>query len=102
MNFLVAKVFPPKFSYQEKKKFFSDLKHYYWEKPILYKHCVDKIIRRCVPEEEMENIFKHCHSLECEGHFRGNKTTTKVLQSGFYWPTLYKDAHAFVSAYDQC
>ena len=50
----------------------------------------------------MENILKHCHSLGCGGHFRGNKTMTKVLQSGFYWPTLYKDAHAFVSTCDRC
>ena len=50
----------------------------------------------------MENISRHCHSLECGQHFGGNKTTRKVLQSGFFWPTLYKDAHAFGSAYDRC
>lgn len=26
----------------------------------------------------------------------------KVLQGGFYWPTIYVDAHAFVAAYDRC
>ena len=26
----------------------------------------------------------------------------KVLQSGFYWPTLFKDAHQFVSTCDKC
>ena len=31
-----------------------------------------------------------------------NKTTVKVLQSGFYWPTLFKDAHQFVSTCDKC
>ena len=79
MNYLVAKVIPPEFTYQQNKKFFVDLKHYYWEEPFLYKHCVDKVIRRCIPKEEMENILIHCHSLECGGHFGGNRTTTKVL-----------------------
>nr|XP_009589739.1 uncharacterized protein LOC104087052 [Nicotiana tomentosiformis] len=30
------------------------------------------------------------------------RTTAKVLQSGFFWPTLFKDAHAFVKKCDQC
>ena len=50
----------------------------------------------------MENILTHCHSLECGGHFGGNRTATKVLNLGFYWPSLFKDAHAFVSTCDRC
>ena len=72
INFLVGKIVSLDFSYQERKKFFIDVKHYYWEEPILYKHCVDQIIRRCVPEEEMKDILKHCHKLKCGGHLRGN------------------------------
>ena len=45
LNYLVAKVIPPEFSYQQKKRFFAHLKHYYWEEPILYKHCADQVIR---------------------------------------------------------
>ena len=37
-----------------------------------------------------------------EGHFKGNRNVAKVLQSGFYWPTLFMDAHHFVSTYDKC
>ena len=29
VNYLVAKVIPPAFSYQQKKRFFAHLKHYY-------------------------------------------------------------------------
>ena len=102
MNYLVAKVTPPEFSYQQKKRFFAHLKHYYWEKPILYRHCADQVIRRCVPEDEMVSILNHCHTLPCGGHFGGQRTTAKVLQSGFYWPSLFKDAHQFVSTCDKC
>ena len=79
VNYLVARVLPPEFSYEHKKRFFSKLKHYYWEEPILYKHCVDQVIRRYVPKEEMESIKSHCHALACVGHFRGNRTTAKLL-----------------------
>ena len=90
VNYLVARVLPPEFSYQQKKRFFVQLKQYYWEEPILYKHYADQVIKRCVPEEEMESILSHCHTLACGGHFGGNRTAAKVLQSGFYWPTYSK------------
>ena len=46
-----------------------------------------------MPEDEMHSILNHCHTLPCGGHFGGQRTAAKVLQSGFYWPTLFKDAH---------
>ncbi|KAK8600012.1 hypothetical protein V6N12_049873 [Hibiscus sabdariffa] len=36
------------------------------------------------------------------GHFGGSRTAAKVLQSGLYWPTLFKDAHNFHKACDRC
>jgi hypothetical protein len=29
------------------------------------------------------------------GHFSSRKTTAKILQNGFYWPTIFKDSRAF-------
>ena len=68
----------------------------------MYKHCANYVIRRCVLEEEIESILNHCHTLACGRHFGGQRTTAKVLQLGFYWPSLFKDAHQFVSTSDKC
>ena len=68
------------------------MKHYFWEEPQLFHVGADQIIRRCVPEEEQEHILAMCHSSLCGGHFASRRTGAKVLQSGFYWPTLFKDA----------
>ena len=83
VNYLVAKVFPPEFSYQQKKRFFAHLKHYYWEEPILYRHCADQVIRRCVPEDEMHSILHHCHTLPCGGHFGGQRTAARCFNQVF-------------------
>jgi hypothetical protein len=50
----------------------------------------------------MIKILGHCHALEYRGHFGAQCTTVKVLQSGFYWPTLFKNAHDFIIACDRC
>ena len=49
------------------------------------------IIRRCVPETEQGNIIDKCHASPYRGHFAGERTAYKILQSSFYWPTLFKD-----------
>ena len=49
------------------------------------------IIRRCVPGSEQGKILQECHASPYGGHFAGDKTAQKILQSGFYWPTIFKD-----------
>ncbi|XP_019183958.1 PREDICTED: uncharacterized protein LOC109178862 [Ipomoea nil] len=102
VNFLVGNIIPHDFNTYQKKKFFSEIKHYFWDEPLLFRRCADGIVRRYVPEEEMVQILYHCHSSPYGGHHGGNKTAAKVLQSGFYWPTLFKDAQGYVMACDRC
>ena len=51
---------------------------------------------------EMESILRHCHEKEVRGHFGGARTIAKVLQLGFYWPTLFKDSFWMIQECDQC
>ena len=62
----------------------------------------DGMIRRCVLEEEYGAILHHCHDRETRGHFRVTRTAAKVLQSGFYWPSFFKDVHMYVSGCNRC
>ncbi|RVW19821.1 Transposon Ty3-G Gag-Pol polyprotein [Vitis vinifera] len=62
----------------------------------------NQIIRKCVPEDEQQGILSHCHENACGGHFASQKTAMKVLQSGFTWPSLFKDAHIMCRNCDRC
>ncbi|RVW80105.1 Uncharacterized protein K02A2.6 [Vitis vinifera] len=61
-----------------------------------------RYIRKCVPEDEQQGILSHCHENACGGHFASQKTAMKVLQSGFTWPSLFKDAHIMCRSCDRC
>ncbi|GKB25173.1 hypothetical protein Tco_0864574, partial [Tanacetum coccineum] len=47
-NYLASDIIPKGMTYQQKNKFFSDLKHYFWEEPYLFKVCSDGMFRRCI------------------------------------------------------
>ncbi|KAL1193552.1 putative mitochondrial protein [Cardamine amara subsp. amara] len=85
-----------------KKKFFRELQRFYWDEPYLYRHCSDETYRRCIAEAEISDVLFHCHGSEYAGDFATFKTVSKVLQAGFWWPTMFRDAHAFVYRCDAC
>nr|GEW20816.1 reverse transcriptase domain-containing protein [Tanacetum cinerariifolium] len=89
-------------SSQQKSKFFKDVKHYLWDNPFLFKNCADQVIRKCVHGQEAIDILKACHYGPTGGHHGPNYTTKKVFDSGFYWPTIYRDAQDLVKNYDVC
>ena len=101
-NYLVIGEVPSEWKAQDRKHFFAKIHAYYWEEPFLFKYCADQIIRKCVPKEEQQEILSHYHENACEGHFASQKTTMKVLQLGFTWPSLFKDAHTMCRSCDRC
>ncbi|GKF21856.1 reverse transcriptase domain-containing protein [Tanacetum coccineum] len=83
-------------SSQQKRKFFKDVKHYFWDDPFLFKMCADQVIRRCVQGKEALDILEACHNGPTGGHHGANLTAKRVFDAGFFWPTIYKDAHELV------
>ncbi|XP_035832796.1 uncharacterized protein LOC118481696 [Helianthus annuus] len=89
-------------TYQQKKKFFADVKHYIWEDPYLFRIGADQVIRRCVFGSESRSILRHCHEGPTGGHYGAAYTAKRVFDAGFYWPTIFRDAHEFVRSCDAC
>ncbi|GJU53613.1 reverse transcriptase domain-containing protein [Tanacetum coccineum] len=101
-NYLVGDIIPKGMMYQQKNKFFSDLKHYFWEEPYLFKVCSDGMIRRCISGPKTRTILDQCHHGPTDGHYGPNLTAKKVLDSGFYWPTIIKEAYTLVRLCEAC
>ncbi|GJY66782.1 reverse transcriptase domain-containing protein [Tanacetum coccineum] len=69
-NYLVDNIIPKGMTYQQKNKFFSDPKHYFWKEPYLFKVCSDRfywptiikeahtLVRLCEACQRTENISK--------------------------------------------
>nr|GEY79176.1 reverse transcriptase domain-containing protein [Tanacetum cinerariifolium] len=61
---------------QQKKKFFKDVRP--------------------------NDILKACHEGPTGGHHGANLTAKKVFDAGFFWLTIYRDAHNLVKSCDLC
>nr|GFA35634.1 reverse transcriptase domain-containing protein [Tanacetum cinerariifolium] len=88
--------------FQQKKKFFKDVNHYFRDDHFLFKICADQVIRRSVHGQEATDILKACYNRPTRGHHGPNYTAKKVFDSGFYWPTIYRDAYDLVKSCDAC
>ena len=69
VNFLVTGDMPSQWSSQDKKKFLTEVKFFYWDSPYLFKYCLDQIFRRCVRDNEVSSVLKFCNFETCGGHF---------------------------------
>ncbi|RDX84005.1 hypothetical protein CR513_35002, partial [Mucuna pruriens] len=83
-NFIVAPKFPPKASRLYKEKIESDAKYYIWDDPYLWRLYSDQVIRRCIPDLEIESVLYFCHSASGDDHYGSTRIAQKVLDCGFY------------------
>jgi hypothetical protein len=68
----------------------------------LYKMGPNEILRRCVMEVERPLNLTEVHEGIAGGHYAGKAIVQKVLSTGLWWPTLYKDAKDYYRVCDVC
>ena len=69
---------------------------------ILYKQGKDGVLHRFVTSSKIPLILKECHDNMAGGHFVGDVTVRKILQSGYWWPTLFADCIIYTKQCDVC
>ena len=61
---------------------------------VLFWQNYDNVLLKCLEKDNIEHILIELHDGPAGGHFNGETTTHKVLKAGYYWPTLFRYAHA--------
>jgi len=102
VNYLVTDQMPSHWTRQDRFKFLAEAKYFFWDDPYLFKYCSNQIIRRCIPESDQSSIISFCHDQACGGHFSARKAAAKILQYGFYWPSIFRDSHNYCIACERC
>ncbi|KAL0386381.1 UNVERIFIED_CONTAM: hypothetical protein Slati_4559600, partial [Sesamum latifolium] len=92
-NFLAGNITPSHLPYQQRKKFFLDIKYYLWDGPYLYKRFGDGMVRWCVPEEEMQSILVSVMIVKLVDTMGELKQGQRCYNVVFYCPFLFKNTH---------
>ncbi|GKB50130.1 DNA-directed DNA polymerase [Tanacetum coccineum] len=102
VNYIVGKIVPLNWTPEKRRRFFSQVKNYFWDEPYAFKLCPNNVMRRCVDGDEILEILARCHSGPTGGHHSALIIGKKVYESGFFWPSIFKDAKDYVMRCDAC
>ena len=78
---------------------------YHFIDNVIFRRNYDGVFLRCLEKLEADNLLFEMQVGLAEGHFSGETTAHKVLRDGYYWMTLFKNAHTFVrkcDAFQRC
>ena len=99
-QYLTKGILPQKHSERYKLKRLAT--RYFLHNEVLFKKRYDGDPLRCLGPDEAKEMIKEMHSGEC-GEHQGKKQLYRcLLQMGYYWPTMKKDATEFVKRCHNC
>ena len=68
---------------------------------VLYKRGFSRPYLRCLSHKEADYVMKE-HERICGNHSGARSLVYKLIRAGYYWPTMLKDAQAYVKACNKC
>ena len=69
---------------------------------VLYKRGFSRSYLRCLSHDEVGYVMREVHEGICENHLGARLLVHKLIRAGYYWPTMLKDAQAYVKTCDKC
>ena len=72
------------------------------KKDVLYKRGFSWPYLRCLSQEKADYVMKEVHEGICENHTGARLLMNKLIRARYYWPTILKDAQAYVRTRDKC
>ena len=68
----------------------------------LYKHGYDQPLLKCVTPKQAQYIIQELHEGICGYHSGARTMTTRILRTGYFWPTMEADCQDFVKKCKPC
>jgi hypothetical protein len=65
----------------------------------LYRIVQDNKFQHCVTIDQTQQILWELHKGFAPSHFTTNITAKKILNAGYWWPTLFNDATKYCKSY---
>jgi hypothetical protein len=62
---------------------------------ILFKNKYDGVFLRCLEKDDAKKVLSELHNDPVGGNFEGDTITHKIPRVGYYFPTLFIDAHTY-------
>eukprot|EP00253_Pinus_taeda_P026856 PITA_26856 len=87
---------PPNLSYKNKSAIRLKAKNFTIIDNVLFKKNYDSVLLRCLEKAEAQKVLQELHDGPAGGHFGADTIAHKIIYAGYYWPTLFRDAHKYV------
>ncbi|KAJ0927102.1 putative nucleotidyltransferase, Ribonuclease H [Helianthus annuus] len=71
-------------------------------KNMLYKRSLAGPYLRCIEDPEVQEVLKDFHEGDCGNHTGGRALFSRILRTGYYWPTMKRDAVEYAKKCDPC
>ncbi|GFY90877.1 hypothetical protein Acr_07g0010730 [Actinidia rufa] len=68
----------------------------------LYKRSFSGPLLRCLRPKEAEYVLREIHEGICRNHFEARSLAKKTIRQGHFWPTIERDAVAYIKRCDKC
>jgi hypothetical protein len=99
-NYRAAGRLPTHPSSSERKLIVQHNARFTWIIGYLFHIGADLQICRCVRDDEIYDILKVGLDEPCGGNFADRGTGHKILQMGYYWSYIFKDAKEYIQTHD--
>nr|XP_043615882.1 uncharacterized protein LOC122587782 [Erigeron canadensis] len=84
------------------KSFRMKTAHYSMINGTLYRRSLAGPYLRCLEHPETTEVLKDIHEGECGNQIAGRSLYSKILRTGYYWPTMKQDAEEYAKKCDAC
>ena len=69
---------------------------------VLYKRSLAGPYLRCIEDPEIQEVLRDFHEGDCGNHTGGRALFSRILRTGYYWPTMKRDAVEYARKCDPC